>query len=29
MESTDLQSDSARKVKMRTYIRLLIEGATF
>jgi hypothetical protein len=29
MESTYLQSDLAVKVKMRTYIRLLVEGATF
>jgi hypothetical protein len=29
MESTYLQSDLTVKVKMRTYIRLFIEGATF
>ncbi len=29
MESTYLQSDLTIKVKMRTYIRLLGEGATF
>lgn len=29
MESTYLQSELAIKVKMRSYIRLLVEGATF